>query len=228
MLVALLFALACDNEDRTIAAEARVYSAMARHRTEAEAARDAAIHGDLDGAKAEAAALDARLPLPDLPADLDPLQAELRAAAHATATATTLDGAAAGIGRIAVACGACHDVVHPAIVPSPPPATVEGDGVRAEMAVHQGGMQTIWLGMIRPSTADLGAGARALHASTLSPIGGPPSEAARAIDARVDTLAAELAATPLPADRGEVLGRLIVTCATCHLTRPGGIAIEPE
>jgi cytochrome c553 len=200
-------------------------SAMRRHQAFAAAVVDAVSHGDLDGARAEAKALESQLSFDGVPEVARAQALWVIDAARDIGSASDLPAAARGVGDLAAACGGCHSALGASVAITEPPP-VEGDGLRGEMAQHQRAVDRLWAGLIRPSAADLDAGVGLLRATSLSIPGGTPAAAAAMDDAATDA-AARLAAAA-PEDRAARFGELLLVCAGCHTARPGGVAIEPE
>jgi cytochrome c553 len=216
-------------EAREPSPQDKVVEAMLKHDREAIAARDALIHGDLEGAKDEARKLEKRVPVAGLSPDLDVLQARVDEAARDVVEAKSIAEASAAMGRMVVACGGCHQATdaRPEVT-EPAPLPKEGDGVRAEMQRHDGAMQLVWNGLVAPSDADLVAGAKRFRDSSLSVQSGELAAAAKQLDDTSSDLAEAVAKASLREERADKFGALLTTCATCHLLRPGGIRIEPQ
>ncbi len=194
------------------------------HGTEAIAARDATIRGDLDAIHAAAAKLEGRLPWPNFPATYDARQAAVKAAAHDAANATNVSDAAEAVGRIAQACGECHAEAGIAPMRSSPPAPDAADGIAGEMSRHKAAAELLWLGLIRPddqAIKDASALLQAGHITTPGSDGDPNlGQAERELDAGVHELADVMVSNP--GGRGAKYGHVLVTCATCHLVTGGG------
>jgi hypothetical protein len=177
--------------------------------------RDALVHGDLPGAQAQAATI-ALGPADGAVAD---------GFARLRATTNLADGADA-LGQVAVACAGCHAAAG--VVPKPEGAAPPvGDGVRAEMARHDLAMDQLWTGMIFDLPDERHDAAEAFDASVLQPIEGA-TVAVEELDAAVSSAALAVDAAPDAATRADRFGDLVVTCASCHLLKPGGIHLEPE
>lgn len=193
------------------------------HGEAATAARDALVFGDLAGWRDGVVALtDAALP------GVDPARrAAFVAEVQPLAAAPDLAGAARATGQVAQACARCH-AAERATIPLTAPPEVEGDGVRPEMARHHRALDLAWTGLVAPAPAALTDAADAFAASFLSPPPAADLPAVHALDEAVTLAADRLRAARSDADRADAFAALLLTCHTCHATRPGGLALEPE
>lgn len=225
MLLVLALFGCWTSERREITEEAAVIREMSDHWTDAAAARDAVVQGDLAAANRAGGKLAAGLPIEALPAELSAYQDELATATKRVQAATNLADAGVGVGKMAQACGRCHNAAGAVLdVPDPvPPEQI--DGIKGEMAVHAWAAEKLWLGMIRPSDADLRDAVAVISSPGLVHDDPKVSQAAAELDAGVHELAA--AVQEDVSARGERYGQLLTTCATCHLLRPGDIGAEP-
>ena len=140
--------------------------------------------------------------------------ARVRERAAAVAAATTLDDAIHGVARLGAECASCHvasgatpDLVDPAR----PPA--DRNDVASRMTRHRWATDRLWEALITPSDDEWKTGLDVLAATPL-----PASELGkdRAPLARKLQRTAETARTSRPADRAQVYGDLLSTCAACH------------
>lgn len=227
MLLVLALFGCWTSERREIAAEAEVVREMSDHWSEASAARDAVVQGDLGEAQRAAKKLASRLPIQPLADELAPYEDELADATERVQAATHLTDAGVAVGKMAQACGRCHSAAGATLDLEDPAPPAKGEGVKAEMAVHAWAAEKLWLGMIRPSDQDLQDAVAVIAAPGLTEGADPQvSQAAAELDKGVHDLAA--AVQEDVSARGERYGQLLLTCATCHLLRPGDIAAEPS
>lgn len=138
----------------------------------------------------------------------------VRERAAAVATATTLDEAIHGVARLGAECASCHvasgatpDLADPAR----PPA--DRNDVASRMTRHRWATDRLWEALIAPSDDEWKTGLEVLAATPL-----PASELGKEREplARKLQRTAETARTTRPADRAQVYGDLLATCAACH------------
>ena len=197
---------------------------MQAHHAEADAAREAIIAGDLDGAKASGAKLASRMPIPDLPA-AD--QAAVKASAVSLSEAASLEVAAQHFGALSVGCGQCHAArgVQPQLsAPTLPPVH---EGFDAQMQRYHWAAERMWQGLVLPSDAAFDEARAALRKiptdgfrpqlDSRLPVG------AESMDAAVHASAA--AAGP---GAGDAYGAMLLTCALCHLHSPASPAHDGQ
>jgi hypothetical protein len=145
--------------------------------------------------------------------------AELQAAAALTASAKTLDVAAAGVATMGRICGQCHTDKHGGPAAPALPAEVghyyAKDFVPERMERHMIAAQLLWEGLTGPSDATWKAGADALvKAPDQLDEELPP---AFETDLReIRTLGVHAGNASTLAERADVFGVLIATCADCH------------
>lgn len=155
-----------------------------------------------------------------------PRSYELVAAADTIAHARDLVTAAGGMGRLASACGACHERAGARIEDTtPPPSFPSAPGLVAQMARHNWAAQRLWAALVLPSDRAWREGTNAIGGATL--------DLARTTNAkpneRVVELAEHLGDVALRATsvddrtlRATIYGEMLVTCARCHtMVRPG-------
>lgn len=203
-------------------------SALARQMHErfasVTAIQQATIRGDIEQVHALAQAFEARLPAPDEPAPepwrphVDELRGELEGVMHGE----DLRDVGASVARLALVCGRCHEEldVHPTL----PALTNATQGppqeptVKAAMQGHRWAVDRMWEGIIGPS------GDRWIRGSTMF-IAIPgctattPAEDAegRALCTRAQSLARRGHVTQSLPGRAAIYGRLLATCAGCHV-----------
>lgn len=147
-----------------------------------------------------------------------PWIAELQEAARLTSKAATLDAAAMGVATMARVCGECHraNQAGPAIpkvddVLEPRAA----DSVQERMARHMWAAELLWEGVTGPSDVTWRAGAKVLVEAPDALDDAMP-ESFDADLQEVRGLAQNAEAADSLADRANVYGLLIATCAACH------------
>ena len=187
-------------------------------------ARDALIAGEL--AKAQRAA--ERLAKVDyermLPADQKHWVARMQQSASELSMAANLDTAALELGRLALACGDCHDLHRKGeqsrTAPLPwhdPPESFD-----ARMHRHQLGIAQLWDGLVLPSEHSWRSGTVTI---TLAPLTSPTAtEGDAPVDAAtgarieaVRALAKQARTAASYEARGRVFGEIVARCADCHL-----------
>jgi len=193
---AALLLAACWIRESTDEQLSAVLEEMSDHDEQAIVARDAVIRGDPVGAAAAGAAMGERLPLPELPDTLRPLEVELQATAAQLSVADGLPAAAAGVGAIVTTCGRCHSAagIDPSLIR---PALQED---------HGGAMESVWWGLL-VGTDD---GFQVAAAALATPAGQPPGGNAAFVKATTRLMTAPAA------ERGAAYGALLRTCTECH------------
>jgi cytochrome c553 len=181
-------------------------------------ARDAVIAGSLDALQGPLAAL-ANYRYDDLPpGGWVSSISQLQAAARLTSTAATLDAAAMGVATMARVCGDCHTTTHggPRLPPPPdPPASVAADSVEERMGRHMWAAELLWEGLTGPSDVSWNAGAdRLIHAPAELEDELPKSFSDELRE--VQALGQSASEATTLAERADVYGLLIATCADCH------------
>lgn len=207
-------------EGRRAKSEELVRDRMEEHWKSAIDAREALIEGDLDKATAALGEVAKRFPREALAGDGEPHGTAVVTAATAGAAATDLTAAAEDFGQMAVHCGECHAVVKADVTADDPEAPPADPGIPSEMKRHHAAVEQIWLGLVRPSDTEVAAAVETLQTAPLVPTGTPaeadlPQRAAE-LEIGVHELASEVLRAQGEA-RGEAYGRLLTTCAVCHL-----------
>ena len=224
MILALLL-LCCANRQETRLDERheQLMPQMGEHAAEANALRDGLIAGELSRVREAALTLRARLPLgPALPHAGQVPEAMLLSATDAVLAAPDLPTVAPEVGRVARACGACHQGlgIQVATLDATLPALEDPSSVRARMGGHARAAAMMWSAMVAGDPAALALGAEQMKGAALLPSGstvdGPvPPEAAQ-LELRVQDLAGLAARAEDEDARGRHLGELLGTCAECH------------
>jgi hypothetical protein len=196
-------------------------------------ARDALIDGDLASAQQAADRIAHTDYARTLPVDWKAGVGALQQHAAALSIAPNLSSAAQELGRMALACGECHDVRkrgpgRTLTVPQPwvdPPETLD-----ERMQRHQVGVDQLWDGLVLPSDNAWRGGTVTITRAPLS----APRQGTDAISApmhaRIEAtreLAKQARLAPTFAERARVFGELIAGCADCHhAQRPAHAALS--
>ena len=218
-------ATAADQEGPT---EVEMVAAMEAHYTTTILAHDALIQGDLAEFRAQLAATDSHPLPPNAPEAWKPFDELLHVAARTARNATDPPSAATTMGRVAVACGACHGGVGAGPI-YPAPAPRDGDRpVQDAMLEHQWATERLWEGITGPWDNAWQRGSAALaeirvfgeDASTP-----PPDASLLEREAALRALGEEAMRTTAIDERGQLYGRLLATCGDCHQAL--GIELPP-
>lgn len=200
-------------------------SAMHSRLAGLEAAHDAIVRSDLEGARAAATRVGAAAMPGELPEAWAGPSAELDVVVAALVAADDLDTAASTIAQVAVACADCHAAAgaNPQLAPLPPPDMAEG--IAAHMVRHRVAAAAMWHSMVFRSEEHWQQGMVFLATGPLEqgdlPGGQPLDDTARAIEAEVHALAAEAQISTEPGERAGIYARMVRLCAACHQhTRP--------
>lgn len=236
--IAMVLALGCGVEEqsaeRTSAAERDGLTEVERvafmeaHYETTMLAHDALIEGDLAAFREHLAATDSHVLPPDAPAHWKPFDAQLHEAARAGAEAADRRAAAEAMGRVALACGACHAGVEAGPVYPAPAARDSADPIEDAMLEHQWVSERLWEGVTGPWDNAWERGAAALAKTAVfgeSASGPAPAEAQLRAEAALRALGAEAQRTETLPERAALYGRLLVTCSECH--RALGIELPP-
>jgi hypothetical protein len=181
---------------------------MREHTAEARAMRQAAIGGRLDELRRVAATIQDDAWTPSLRPDYRSHLESVRAVARKAAQASALPEAAAALGELGAACAACHQAVGGPAEPVAPPSP-RGDDA---MAAHAAAEAALWVGLSTPSEASWLRGARAL-------VDAPALDSDVQEVSSLAHLVSRLAQRGIdnPAARVETYGKLLSTCASCHV-----------
>jgi cytochrome c556 len=188
----------------------------------------AVVQGDLQKAHRAATWLVEREGEMLFPAEARGYEADMIELAGQIQTADEIRQVASQTGRLAAACGSCHQAtgVGPKfVVGSPSP---RGESQEAQMVRHLWAADRLWEGLIGPSDDAWMAGARAMaetrsdmaRAFRASSSGGGPERLLQ----DVNRLATEALNAQGQEARADVYGRLLETCNRCHAS--AGIQVE--
>jgi mono/diheme cytochrome c family protein len=199
----------------------RIDDFMTEHFIIATWSRDAVINGRLDLLREPMAALAAYDYATVAPGGWMRFVAKMQHAADLTARAANLDGAATGVATMARTCGECHAATGrgPAFASDHRDGRApSADTFGARMQRHMWAADRLWEGLTGPSDSAWEAGASALaRAPFTAPSTDPPLPAdyVRALD-EVRELGDRAVASTTLAERADVYGLFLASCAGCH------------
>ena len=180
----------------------------------------ALIVDDLETAKARARDV-ARMPDRTGSSEWDRSARFLRGQADRLASAPAANQARELATEMATFCADCHmlradpDVFRAAPVPS------DDGSIRAAMARHAWGADTMWLGVIAPSTDLWRDGMRELASAPRVSVDGSRAREVAILNARLAALASSSNGLGGQGDRARRLAEVTDICAACHaLSRP--------
>jgi len=181
-------------------------SFMREHASEALDMRWAVIAGRFDQLHRAAAIVTSDAWSPHLRPDYLPHVTAVRSAANAALDARSTGAAGAALGELGAACASCHREKG-----GPPQLTAietlpRGVGT---MAAHVAAERALWEGLITPSAASWKRGAASLAEA---PELASDVEDVSVMAQQVRDLARQAAGQP----RGDIYGRIMATCSTCH------------
>lgn len=188
---------------------------MFSHFGHATSAQHAVIAGDLPAAKAAAAALASLPPLEGVTAAWQADFNVLQARASDVAGAPTLAKAASAVAALGEACGACH--AREGKGPNPPVDELGSiyAAPQEPMARHQWATNWMWFGVIGADNAAYDAGLTILaEPPTWDPRSDNPTFSA--LQTKLLDLSQKAAADRSTANRTQVYGEVLGTCAACH------------
>lgn len=192
---------------------------MSRHSVEATELEAALVDGDLERAKLPAAWLSGHEGMNGLGPETDVFVTQMREAAGGIFASTSLESAAVEMGRMGMACGACHLATGTELTfewEDYAPSSME---LQPHMARHAWAVDRLWEGLSGPSDEAWKMGARVLSGDPLDREH-TTAEAGRryraeAWDQLVHSLAAE-AEDAGPAEKGEFYSQVLSACNACH------------
>ncbi|MFI5306640.1 MAG: hypothetical protein ACHQ53_04760 [Polyangiales bacterium] len=199
---------------------------MAEHFAVATWARDAVINGNLDALRRPLRALADYRYASVAPGGWLPAIARLQEAAVLTAGAETLDLAASGVATMGRVCGECHRESHagPQFVGDERnEGKSKSDTLGTRMYRHMWAADRLWEGLTGPSDAAWRAGAEALaRAPEQAPRADPPlSPQFVSALLQVRELGQRALEADSLADRANVYGVFLASCASCHAFQVG-------
>jgi len=180
----------------------------------------AVIVGDLEKARSAASWLIGGEGSTSFPTGAQGYEEEMLGTAALIAEAEDLETVAIQSGRLAAACGSCHQALdggpHFVVGSSAP----EGDTQEAHMVRHIWATDRMWEGLVGPSENAWLAGAQALaHTESISAQDFRASMAPEELEGflrEVDALATEALGATGQTERAGVYGRILYTCNRCH------------
>jgi len=190
---------------------------MQEHLAAALKARDAVISGDLAQAKQAVSWLSSHIYPDTLPPAWRSHAERMQAEAKRVEQAPDLGAAAAAIGVLGGACGACHaHVGGPAHEPMGFESDEDGD-LPDRMDRHAWAMDRMWEGLITPWEEAFRVGAEVLAEGRFRAQSVPERATALAAGLeRARALGREALAQKTPDGRAAVYGKLLAQCAQCH------------
>lgn len=155
-----------------------------------------------------------------------PRSYELVAAVDTIARARDLVTAAGGMGRLANACGTCHELRGVRIDDStPPPSFPTAPGLSAQMVRHGWAAERLWTALVLPSDRAWREGTSAIGSTTLdlaATTNAKPNERVVELAEHLGDVAAHGMSVDDRTLRATIYGEMLVTCARCHaMVRPG-------
>lgn len=205
-------------EARQAPASARIGEVMSDHFMITSWSRDAVIAGDVELLRRPLTLL-ADYKYAELPAGgWVPWLAQLQSAARLTANAATIEAAAMGVATMARVCGECHTAMNGGPMFAAPPNPVErvaADTMPERMGRHMLASSLLWEGLTGPSDDIWNAGAAALIAAPEQLDADLPASFDQQLR-DVKALGQEAREASTLAERADVYGLLIATCADCH------------
>jgi cytochrome c556 len=192
---------------------------MEDHFTQALTIRKAVIDGKLDDVAKPAQWFADFEGLETLDAKWKPhMEAMIEAAKSAKGAGDDVEKAAAAVGQMGQACGACHaSVGGPAIEFDPLPEPESG--TKPHMDKHKWALDRLWEGLMGPDDEAWRKGAEALTDAPLTAEALVPASGAEDVEAlakKVHEIGAKAPAADKPAARADIYGQLLATCGACH------------
>lgn len=213
----------------TADAKGLIASRMKNHFIKGFEAKDAVVRGDLDGARAAAKWLaESTDPVEGMGERWDVRIGEMRAVSLSISQASDVPTAAAGVADLAATCGSCHlDLGKGPTygVGEPPPV---GEGVKAHMARHQWAADRFWEGLTGPNEEAWLKASEVMKDDALvahsedEGVAGTVTVASQPHAEQVHRIGASAAAAGSLAEKSEIYGELLATCAGCHAITGGG------
>ena len=180
----------------------------------------ALIVDDLETAKARAREV-AAMPDRTGSSEWDRSARFLRSQADRLASAADSNHARSLATEMATFCADCHMFRAKPGAFRPRPVPADDGSVAAAMARHAWGAETMWLGVIAPSTDLWREGMRELAASPQVSVSGDHAREVAILNARLAALASHGRGLGGQGDRARRLAEVLDVCAACHaVTRP--------
>jgi cytochrome c553 len=178
------------------------------------------IHGDLGKAQAAAEWLLSRQDQISFPTSGGEYRDEMLEYAYRISTATELEVVATQTGRLAGACGRCHQATGGGPTFMVGTKSPTGDSQESQMIRHLWAADRMWEGLVGPSEEAWMAGAEAMAESQPGlarelRASGNSQRSERLLE-EVNLLAQEALTKSDLAARADVYGRLLDTCYRCH------------
>ena len=202
---------------------------MTGHFDQVTLIRHAVIDGDLGRVhEASRTFADQRMPR-GLSSELRAYLRDMRRVTRDLANASDLGAAAAGVGRLARACGSCHEASN--AWPGFPIDAAELDDAALPSALetvphmhrHGWAVARLWEGLIGPSDRRWSWGAKSLETAALRGENLTRDETTvnlSRLAVRVHEIGMESSHTADPDRRAELFAELLATCSACHSAIP--------
>ena len=186
---------------------------MGDHFVQAGEIRDSLIAGELRYTKEPAQWLVDNLVTEDMPVRWRPHVPSVKRAAKQVVAAETIPDAAEAAGKLAAACGECHEATG--VQPKPPERRkpLEDETTFAQMDRHAYAAERMWDGLIAPDEEAWKEGATIMGDAPLQGDAAPESVASLATE--LHSLA-KAAVDLKPNARAKTYGAVIASCAACH------------
>jgi len=178
----------------------------------------AVARGDLPGAITNAHVI-ANLDEPDFLPAWKPYIASVRDAAHQIELAGDLDAAGVRTGALGLRCAQCHEALNAKLVLPDNLRPSTNQALASQMLDHQWAAMRMWDGLIASSTPRWEEGSRALTTIPLNMVAQavtPSSQGDLDDVARVRLFANRAPSAKTDAERADLFGTLLGTCAHCH------------
>lgn len=175
------------------------------------------VAGNLAAVRSAARTI-ANLDEPDVLAVWQPYFIAVRDAARDIAAAEDIVVAARRTGELGRQCARCHQATNARVKFRGEPKPDEGTRLRDTMAGHQWAAAQMWDGLIGPSDERWTAGALMLQRAPLTLTAESGTLGIADDVALVRDYARRATTLRSQADRAELFGQLLATCAHCHAT----------
>ncbi|MDH3456178.1 MAG: hypothetical protein OER90_04995 [Gemmatimonadota bacterium] len=199
---------------------------MQEHFEKASEVHAAILQGDLDAARGPAGWIMEHEPIDESPPSWDPYVETLRGAADQVRQAADLRTAAMAASVMVRTCGNCHEALSDGVTFSASPLPPSDLSVVSHMQRHNWAAERMWEGLAIPSQEAWAQGIQSLaevplRPETLSTDSTSAVQVATLVE-QVHDLGEEGAQAVSWRTRTSVYGRLIATCASCHLLLSAG------